>query len=455
MSGRYIINKSKAYNDDLRQILPCGYHYNFRMSERKIPIHFTKGQGSRLWDLDGNEYLDLYCKSGAMILGHCNEEFNAALKEQIDKLLGVDLCDIDNETCRLLCKHIPSAEMIRFGLSGTEMIQNALRISRAYTNRNKFLRFEGHFHGNADNILGGSTENYDNPFPIDKGDGFSSTEGRAIKILEDQSYLIPWNDTEILDETIKKYGDEIAAIILEPICINGGSIYPTHGYLEYVRSICDKNNIVLIFDEVITGIRLGLGGAQRILNVVPDLTIMGKCISGGGVPISALMGKRKIMALYDNNRVIHAGTFNGYPLGLAAINATIQILEKDGGQSYEQMNHYAEQLHLSLIKEANHVGIDIVIQGPRSCASYHCRNSVIRSSNEIDSVLHAKNTIIREQLAQHGIIIAPLSRMYTNIGLNEKDVEFFNERIPHALRDAKLLIDRVINKIRNENKSLV
>lgn len=453
--GGYFINKSKAYNDNLREILPCGYHYNFRMSERKIPVHFTKGQGSRLWDIDGNEYLDLYCKSGAMILGHCNEAFNGALKEQIDKVLGVDLCDIDNEACRLLSKYIPSAEMIRFGLSGTEMIQNALRIARAYTNKNRFLRFEGHFHGNADNVLGGSTENYDNPIPIDKGDGFSSTEGRAVRVLEDQSYLIPWNNIVILDKVIEHHGDEIAAIILEPICINGGSIYPAKGYLEHVREICDENDIVLIFDEVITGIRIGLGGAQGILNVLPDLTIMGKCISGGGIPISALMGRRKIMELYDNGRVIHAGTFNGYPLGLAAICETIKILEKDGGQSYKQMNHYAEQLHLSLIKEANNAGLDMIVQGPRSCASYHCRDSAVNSSSEIDSILHAKNTIIRQQLAQYGIIIAPLSRMYTNIGLNEKDVEFFNERIPHALRDAKILIDRVINKIRNQNKSLI
>lgn len=453
--GGYFINKSKAYNDNLREILPCGYHYNFRMSERKIPVHFTKGQGSRLWDIDGNEYLDLYCKSGAMILGHCNEAFNRALKEQIDKVLGVDLCDIDNEACKLLSKYIPSAEMIRFGLSGTEMIQNALRIARAYTNKNRFLRFEGHFHGNADNVLGGSTENYDNPIPIDKGDGFSSTEGRAVRVLEDQSYLIPWNNIVILDKVIEHHGDEIAAIILEPICINGGSIYPAKGYLEHVREICDENNIVLIFDEVITGIRIGLGGAQGILNVLPDLTIMGKCISGGGIPISALMGRRKIMELYDNGRVIHAGTFNGYPLGLAAICETIKILEKDGGQSYKQMNHYAEQLHLSLIKEANNAGLDMIVQGPRSCASYHCRDSAVNSSSEIDSILHAKNTIIRQQLAQYGIIIAPLSRMYTNIGLNEKDVEFFNERIPHALRDAKILIDRVINKIRNQNKSLI
>ena len=453
--GGYFINKSKAYNDNLREILPCGYHYNFRMSERKIPVHFTKGQGSRLWDIDGNEYLDLYCKSGAMILGHCNEAFNRALKEQIDKVLGVDLCDIDNEACRLLSKYIPSAEMIRFGLSGTEMIQNALRIARAYTNKNRFLRFESHFHGNADNVLGGSTENYDNPIPIDKGDGFSSTEGRAVRVLEDQSYLIPWNNIVILDKVIEHHGDEIAAIILEPICINGGSIYPAKGYLEHVREICDENNIVLIFDEVITGIRIGLGGAQGILNVLPDLTIMGKCISGGGIPISALMGRRKIMELYDNGRVIHAGTFNGYPLGLAAICETIKILEKDGGQSYKQMNHYAEQLHLSLIKEANNAGLDMIVQGPRSCASYHCRDSAVNSSSEIDSILHAKNTIIRQQLAQYGIIIAPLSRMYTNIGLNEKDVEFFNERIPHALRDAKILIDRVINKIRNQNKSLI
>lgn len=453
--GGYFINKSKAYNDNLREILPCGYHYNFRMSERKIPVHFTKGQGSRLWDIDGNEYLDLYCKLGAMILGHCNEAFNRALKEQIDKVLGVDLCDIDNEACKLLSKYIPSAEMIRFGLSGTEMIQNALRIARAYTNKNRFLRFEGHFHGNADNVLGGSTENYDNPIPIDKGDGFSSTEGRAVRVLEDQSYLIPWNNIVILDKVIEHHGDEIAAIILEPICINGGSIYPAKGYLEHVREICDENNIVLIFDEVITGIRIGLGGAQGILNVLPDLTIMGKCISGGGIPISALMGRRKIMELYDNGRVIHAGTFNGYPLGLAAICETIKILEKDGGQSYKQMNHYAEQLHLSLIKEANNAGLDMIVQGPRSCASYHCRDSAVNSSSEIDSILHAKNTIIRQQLAQYGIIIAPLSRMYTNIGLNEKDVEFFNERIPHALRDAKILIDRVINKIRNQNKSLI
>src|SRR5699024_6681275 len=160
--------------------------------------------------------------------------------------------------------------MIRFGLSGTEIVQNALRLARAWTGKNRFIRFEGHYHGNADNIMGGKANNLNNPIPLDYIGDLKGTAGRATDSMESQSYILPWNDEQVLEDLLSKRADEVAAIIMEPVCVNGGGMMPDRNYLKKVRELCDTYNIVLIFDEIITGLRMGLGGAQTYFDVLPD-----------------------------------------------------------------------------------------------------------------------------------------------------------------------------------------
>lgn len=448
----YILSKSKEYNKQLKQFLSGGVHYNFRTVGEEVPRHFKSGKGSYLWDLDNNKYLDFYCKFGAMILGHNHPEYGEALEKQIYRLLAVNHTDLDLEVSELVVRSVPGIEKVRFGLSGTEIIQNALRLARAYTGKDKFLRFEGHYHGNMDNIMGGKMASVDNPYPVEFPGDPRATAGRVRNVLKEQSYILPWNDLALLNNLLQEKQHEIAAIIMEPICINGGGIMPLPGYLEEVRKLCDKYNIVLIFDEVITGFRVDLGGAQKILGVIPDLTVLGKAV-GGGMPVSILGGKKEIMDLYSSRKVVHAGTFNGYPLGLAAIKATIEILSRDNGVIYEKMKKYAETISKIMIETAAEVGLPLVVQGPGPVVLYHCCDKKITGSELPNADTQVKSSIINRCMADHGILISLISRMYFNVMFNDEDLEFFAERIGPSFKAAAQIIHKVY-KSSNEKGGL-
>lgn len=443
MISQQNLSRMKQYNQKVKKLLPGGIHYNFHLPWEETPLHFVKADQSRVWDMDGQEYLDLYARFGSLIIGHGHEEYNECLKETIDRVLSVSHCDMDAEALELIAKYIPSAEMIRFGLSGTEIVQNALRLARAWTGKNRFVRFEGHYHGNADNIMGGKAPGAGDPVPSDYMGDLKGTAGRAKDILETQSYLLPWNDAEVLEELFMKKGDEIAAVITEPVCVNGGSVMPAPGYLQKVRELCDQYNVVLIFDEIITGFRMGIGGAQKEFGVTPDLTTLGKAIAGGGVPVSALVGKKEIMQLLVEKKVIHAGTFNGYPLGTAAVKATLEILSRDHGLALTQMNEKMTMIHQILKAEADAAGLPLVIQGPPACAAYHCCHEVLTSPSDYTFELMYLDIILHNNLAKNGVLVSTVSRLYPNISLNMNDVEWFREKVGRAVQETKEIYDEM------------
>lgn len=437
------ISVMQKYHKRVKRILPGGVHYNFNFPWEETPIHYVNTKNSRVWDMDGKEYLDLYARFGAMIVGHGNEEYLEALRQVASRVLSVSHCDLDAEALELINKYVPSAEMVRFGVSGTEIVQNAIRVARAYTGRNRFVRFENHYHGNADNIMGGRTKKGELPIPSDYSGDTKGTAGRAKGILEEQSYLIPWNNIEVLEELLRNHGDEIAAIITEPVCVNGGSIMPKPGYLQRVRELCDDYGVVLIFDEIITGFRMGLGGAQKEFNVTPDLTTLGKAIAGGGVPVAALAGKREIMQLLVDKRVIHAGTFNGYPLGTAAIKATLEILSRDNGKVYQEMHTQMTKIHDIFRHEAEYVGLPLVVQGPTGCGAYHCCEKELQTPSEYTFDISSKDIILNTCLAKNGILVSTMSRLYPNILLNDEDVQWFKAHVRPALVEAKEIFDEI------------
>lgn len=440
-----VIDNSKmaAYNRRVKRLLPGGVHYNFHLPWEETPHHFVKARDSRVWDMDGNEYLDLYARFGALIIGHGNEEYSESLKETIDRVLSVSHCDLDAEALELISKYIPSAEMIRFGLSGTEIVQNALRLARAWTGKNRFVRFEGHYHGNADNIMGGKVPKGGEPIPVDFIGDLKGTAGRAINSLEEQSYLLPWSDAAALEELFEKKGDEIAAVITEPVCVNGGSVMPAPGYLQKVRELCDRYNVVLIFDEIITGIRMGLGGAQTEFGVTPDLTTLGKAIAGGGVPVAALVGKKEIMQLLVDKKVIHAGTFNGYPLGTAAVKTTLEILGRDNGRIIREMNEKVTMIGDIFKAEADKIGLPLVVQGPPGCGAYHCCDEILKDTREYTFDIMSMDIILNNNLARNGVLVSTFSRLYPNISLSMADVEWFKERVVKALVETKEVYDEL------------
>lgn len=435
--------QSEQAVNHLKNYIPGGVHYNFRYSSKET-IPFIKGKGSRLWDLDGNEHLDLFCKFGALIVGHLNEEYNAKLIEYINKVISVDHCDLEGSVCERIIHHVPSAEMVRFGLSGTESIQNAIRLARSYTRKHKFVRFEGHFHGNADNIMGGRQSSPNNPVPIDYDGDLLGTEGRAPGIFQDQSFLIPWNNIEVLEKLLQERGNEIGSVIMEPICINGGGILPNQGYLEKVRELCNLHHVVLIFDEVVTGFRVALGGAQSLLGVTPDITVFAKAIAGGALPVSAIVGRKEIMQLYTEKKVIHAGTFNGYPLGLAAVLATLEILEKDT-LCYERMNSFLNQIAHSLVEAANNAGIPMVVQGSPCVQVFHSQAKPITHPEDYKQDTMFQDILISKVCKDYGIQFSPISRFCSNLLMDESDVIFFKERIGEVMTEVKIISESFKN----------
>lgn len=438
------LNVMQNYNQRVKKLLPGGVHYNFRLPWEETPIHFARADQSRVWDMNGEEYLDLYARFGALIVGHGNKEYNESLKDTIDRVLSVSHCDMDAEALELITRFVPSAEMIRFGLSGTEIVQNALRLARAYTGKNRFVRFEGHYHGNADNIMGGKSPKHGDPIPSDFVGDMKGTAGRAKDSLEGQSYLLPWNDADVLEQLLIAKGHEIAAVITEPVCVNGGSVLPAPGYLKKMRALCDQYDVLLIFDEIITGFRMGLGGAQKEYDVIPDLTTLGKAVAGGGIPVSALVGKKKVMQLLVEKKVIHAGTFNGYPLGTAAVKATLELLSREEGLALKKMNETMLMIHDILKTESAAIGLPLVIQGPPACAAFHCCNEALKNPAQYTFDIMSLDIILNNNLAKNGILVSTVSRLYPNISLSLDDVEWFRARVGKALLDTKEVYDEIV-----------
>ncbi|WP_127959540.1 PfaD family polyunsaturated fatty acid/polyketide biosynthesis protein [Serratia microhaemolytica] len=430
-------------------LLPGSVHENFNQPEHTLVVPFRYGRQSRLWDLDGNQHLDLNAKSGALFVGHHNQAYQAVLRHCLNQQPVVESCELGLEVSELLVKHIPSAEMVRFCLSGSEAIQNVLRLARAFTGKTRFIRFVGHYHGSSDNIAGGRLPT----------DGLSLlpelvpedrlyTLGRAPNVMAEQSLLLPWNDIDRLTATIERHHGEIAAVLMEPIAINAGGILPLQGYLQKTKALCEQYNILLIFDEVLTGVRVGTGGAQQLLGVTPHLSIFGKALGGGAVPVSAIVGQRDIMELYSRNKVLHAGTFNGYPLGLAAIKATYSLIEQDP-LCYQRMADITRQLAHLFISAAQEVELPLVIQGMPTALVYHAQSSVLTAA-ESDSAAQQQvqrcNNLIRETAKRYGIQFAPQSHIYANMLMSQDDVQWFEQRIYHVMSNVREIIDATFNK---------
>ena len=291
------LDKSQELAQRARQVM-AGPHSNLRVGNENETVFITRGQGARLWDANGKEYVDFMNSAGAAILGH-NQEFKNTMAEQLQQayfgLYGNGRSPLELDVAERLIQHVSCAQKVRFNLSGSEAVQLAIRLARAHTKRNIFIRFEGHYHGWLDNIMGGvpNADPSQKPFPVEDENDLMCTQGRSLDAFN-SSFLLPWNDIGRLEEVLRKYGDEVAVIIMEAVNCNFGCCPPRPGYLEAVRELCDKYGIVLCFDEIITAFRTGLGGAQGAYGVTPDITTIGKAF-GGGIPISCVVGKEEIM----------------------------------------------------------------------------------------------------------------------------------------------------------------
>jgi glutamate-1-semialdehyde 2,1-aminomutase len=256
---------------------------------------------------------------------------------------------------------VPCAELVRFGLSGSEMVQAALRLARAATGRRLVAKFEGHYHGWFDSILVSVQPPLDAAGPAEAPVPHLPSAGQSAAAAQDVAVL-PWNGLEAVRRFLEAHGHETAALIMEPILCNTGVIVPRPGYLEGVRDLCDRHGVALIFDEVITGFRVGLGGAQARLGVTPDLAVFAKAL-GAGFPIAALAGKRSIMEFAGNGSALHGGTFNSNVVSTSAAIAALDELARDGGRVYQEMEAYGGQLMDGLRERARRSGVPLHVQG--------------------------------------------------------------------------------------------
>ena len=309
-------------------------------------MYFDRAEGCRLWDLDGKEYIDLCTSHGATLLGHGDPRIRAAVEAALNR--GAP-CSYENEQhaelAELLCDVVPCLERVRFTGSGTEATMHCIRLARAFTGRQKILKFEGNFHGYHDQVMFAIGTPAEHLGPLENPTRYPGSTGIAAG-LANQVIVVPYNRVDLLEQAFDQHAHELAAVIGEPIYYNAGCIIPSEAFITALRELTAQNGVLLIFDEVLSAFRMGLGGAQEYLGVMPDLCTLGKAV-GGGYPLSVFGGRADIMhRLMPTGDCQHSGTYNGHPVTVAAALAAIKAYREPG--FYEHIHAIANQLYAGL-----------------------------------------------------------------------------------------------------------
>jgi glutamate-1-semialdehyde 2,1-aminomutase len=369
MSDKQLISglntgRSAKLFDAACKLIPGGVNSTARATWsgwNPYPLFVKEGKGSHLTDVDGNEYIDYLLGLGPMIFGHRPAKVTQAVVDFIQNRGTVFALPTEDEArlAQKIVDAIPSVDMVRLCNTGTEAVLYATRLARAFTKRSKIIRFEGMYHGFSDGVYWSKHPNIakagpdDHPVPVAQGPGMP-------KGVEENLIILPWNDADLLADTIKRHGDQIAAVLTEPVMCNTGCILPKPGYLEAMRELTQKAGIVLIFDEVITGFRLGLAGAQGRLRIKPDLSVFAKGI-GGGFPVAAMGGRADIMALVANGTVSMAGTYSANGIAIAAANAAMDELNTPN--LHKNLDAVSDELRSGLEKVLKDAGLPAYVVG--------------------------------------------------------------------------------------------
>lgn len=321
------------------------------------PIFFTKGEGAYLFDADDKKYIDYVASWGPMILGHANQDVVNAVKATLENGLGFGApTEIETTLANKVCELVPSIELVRMVSSGTEATMSAIRLARGYTGRDNIVKFEGCYHGHSDSLL------------VKAGSGALTlgvpTSPGVPASLAEHTLTLEYNNIDQVREVLNEVGEDVACIIVEPVAGNMNCIPPVDGFLQGLREVCDEHGVVLIFDEVMTGFRVALGGAQAYYNVKPDLTTLGKVI-GGGLPVGAFGGKSEIMEyIAPLGPVYQAGTLSGNPMSMSAGLAMLNVLSADAN-FYQNLNVKVQKLTKGILEKAkaNNIGMTANVVG--------------------------------------------------------------------------------------------
>lgn len=434
-------NNSKIIYEKAKKAIPGGVNSPvraFQFVDKEYPIFIKSGNGSRLYDEDGNEYVDMIGSWGPMILGHNYPQVLEIVKKELENGTSFGLpTKKEVELAELVKSCFPSIEKLRLTTSGTEAAMASVRLARAFTGKNKIVKFEGCYHGHSDSLL------------VKAGSGlltFAHQDSNGITegVVKD-TITLPFGDFEKLKETLESEKD-IACVIIEPIPANMGLIETKKEYLEKIREITEKEKIVLIFDEVISGFRISLGGAQKVFGITPDLTVLGKII-GGGYPVGGFGGKKEIMNLISPvGNVYHAGTLSGNPISVAAGIETISILKKNT-EIYENIDTKTG----NLVNQINELIKKYSI--PASVNHFGSLFTIFFSKEKVDTLEKAISSndefysIYFDTMLENGIIVPPskYEAHFISYVHNNEDMEKF-------LTGVEKTFEKISEKIKNEEK---
>jgi glutamate-1-semialdehyde 2,1-aminomutase len=428
--------------EQAKRHLPSGASSNIRVyAHDPFPIIFNRGLGSRVWDVDENEYVDLLSSYGSLILGHSHPAVVSAIYDQVRKgaMLGTTT-ELEVKVAKKIQSVVPCADLVSFANTGTEATMEAIRIARAFTGRDKILKFEGHYHGHHDYVL----------FSVESPSVVAGLEQAPSKLpyypgipdgIARTVVVAPWNDPDVLERVLRRNANDLAAIITEPVMGSAGIIPPNNDYLKSVRELADKYDVLLIFDEVLTGFRIAPGGAQEFYGVKPDLACYAKAL-GGGTPMAAVAGRRDVMGMIGPGKIGYGGTYNGNSLCLAAANATLDELLKNDGAAFKQM-------HLT--------GAEIV-EGLRELMSRYDQDGIVQGIGpmfqlyftEVKKILNYRHTLktdfskfrdFRNLMLHRGVYLHPdgTERMMITTAHNDNDVEMVLAAAEESLRELQKL----------------
>ncbi|WP_144461361.1 glutamate-1-semialdehyde 2,1-aminomutase [Siminovitchia fortis] len=409
--------KSKEAFQEAVKLMPGGVNSPVRAfkSVDMDPIFMERGKGSRIFDIDGNEYIDYVLSWGPLILGHTNDRVVEAIKKVAESGTSFGASTlIENELAKLVIERVPSIEIVRMVSSGTEATMSALRLARGYTGRNKIMKFEGCYHGHGDSLL------------IKAGSGVATlglpdSPGVPESVAEN-TITVPYNNLESARFAFEQFGDDIAGVIVEPVAGNMGVVPPKPGFLEGLRELTEEYGALLIFDEVMTGFRVGYHCAQGHFGITPDITCLGKVI-GGGLPVGAYGGKAEIMEqIAPSGPIYQAGTLSGNPLAMAAGYETLIQLTPE---SYDEFNRKAEKLEQGLKSAAAKYDIPHTVNRAGSMVGFFFTNEDVHNYDQAKTSDLSMFAAYYKEMANNGIFLPPsqFEGLFLSTEHSDEDIE--------------------------------
>jgi glutamate-1-semialdehyde 2,1-aminomutase len=407
--------RSREIFEAAEQVIPGGVSSANRRVEPNLT--FTRAEGAYIYDADGKRYIDYHAAFGPAILGHCHPDVNQRAIDAINSidLTGVGTGELETRLARKFVEHIPSAEKVMFCNSGSEATYSALRVARAVTGRRKLIKFQGCYHGWHDAVLMNVIT------PAEKlGERHLLSAGMTPDVVED-TIVLRFNDVEQLTEVIESQGDEVAAVILEPIPHNIGAVMPHDDFLQSLRQLTTNHGIILIFDEVVTGFRHTLGGYQAVAGITPDLTTLAKAIANG-FPLAALCGRADLMdRCGPDGDVFFAGTFNAHPASVAASLATIEILERP--ESYEHLFRLGDRMRQGMTDLANRFDVEAVTTGFGSVFVTYFMSGPVDSYDDLLRNDIQRFVDFRLGMIDRGVYMLPVNLKRNHVSLAHTDAD--------------------------------